>query len=61
MEDIITWSRKVRSGGIVSGHDYYRFRNAGVVPAVDVYTHAHGIHEWVITDEREASWFWVKP
>lgn len=61
MEDIITWSRKVRSGGIVSGHDYYRFRNAGVVPAVDVYTHTHGIHEWFITDEKEASFFWVKP
>lgn len=60
MEDIIAWARKVRSGGIVSGHDYYRFRNAGVVPAVDVYTHVHGIHEWFVTDEKEASFFWVK-
>jgi predicted O-methyltransferase YrrM len=61
MEDIIEWSKKVRPGGIVSGHDYYRFRNAGVVPAVDVYTHVHAIHEWFITDEKEASFFWVKP
>jgi len=61
MEDLIAWARKVRKGGIVSGHDYYRFRNAGVVPAVDVYTHVHGIHEWFITDEKEASFFWVKP
>ena len=61
MQDIIEWSKKVRPGGIVSGHDYYRFRNAGVVPAVDVYTHNHYINEWYITDEKEASFFWVKP
>ena len=60
MEDLIAWGRKVRPGGIISGHDYYRFRNAGVVPAVDVYTHCHYIDEWFITDEKEASFFWVK-
>ena len=61
MLDLILWSRKVRPGGIVSGHDYYRFRTAGVVPAVDVYTHAHGIHEWFLTSERTPSFFWLKP
>lgn len=61
MEDLIWWNRKVRPGGIVSGHDYYRFRNAGVVPAVDVFTYNHDIREWFITDEKEASFFWVKP
>lgn len=60
MEDLITWGRKVRVGGIISGHDYYRFRNAGVVPAVDIYTHQHFIDMWFITDEKEASFFWVK-
>ncbi len=60
MEDLIAWGRKVRKGGIISGHDYYRFRNAGVVPAVDVYTHCHYVGEWFITDEKEASFFWVK-
>lgn len=60
MQDVIEWTKKVRAGGVVAGHDYYRFRNAGVVPAVDVYTHVHGIHEWFITDEKEASFFWVK-
>lgn len=60
MEDIITWSRKVRPGGMVAGHDYYRFRNAGVVQAVDIYTQMHGIDEWFITDEKEASFFWAK-
>lgn len=61
MLDLIYWSRKVRPGGIISGHDYYRFRGAGVVPAVDAYTHAHGITEWYVCDEREVSFLWVKP
>ena len=61
MIDLILWGQKVRPGGIISGHDYYRFRNGGVVPAVDVYTHCHYINEWFITDEKEASFFFVKP
>jgi len=60
MQDIIVWSTKIRKGGIVSGHDYYRGRNNGVVPAVDAYTYAHQINEWFVTDEKEASFFWVK-
>ena len=61
MQDLIEWSKKVRKGGMVSGHDYYRTRGMGVVPAVDAYTYAHDIREWYITDEKEASFFWVKP
>jgi hypothetical protein len=61
MLDLILWSRKVRKGGLVGGHDYYRFRNAGVVPAVDNYTREHNIHEWFITDERLPSFFWMNP
>ena len=61
MLDLILWSRKVRSGGLVGGHDYYRFKNAGVVPAVDCYTREHNIHKWFITDERLPSFFWMKP
>jgi SAM-dependent methyltransferase len=61
MQDLIEWSKVVRPGGIVSGHDYYRFRWAGVVPAVDAYTHAHQIHEWFITDEKETTFFWARP
>jgi hypothetical protein len=37
MLDLILWGRKVREGGMIAGHDYYRFRQGGVVPAVDVY------------------------
>lgn len=61
MQDLIEWSKKVRSGGIVSGHDAYRFRGAGVVDAVSVYTHCHQINEWFVCDEREVSFFWEKP
>lgn len=61
MEDLIIWSRIVRSGGVVAGHDYYKFKNAGVVRAVDIYRKEHGIKEWYLTDERSASFFWVKP
>ena len=63
MMDIICWARKVRPGGIVAGHDYYRFRRAGVVPAVDAYTAAHGITRWFLTDylkDRTPSWFWLR-
>ena len=61
MLDLILWSRKVRPGGIVAGHDYYRFRGAGVVNAVDAYTTAHQIHEWFLDDQRETTFFWARP
>lgn len=61
MQDIIEWGKRVRKGGIISGHDYYHFRRAGVVEAVDAYTRAHGVKEWWLTNEKkEKSWFWVK-
>jgi SAM-dependent methyltransferase len=60
MQDLIEWSKRVRPGGIIAGHDYYRFRWAGVVDAVDIYTRMHRVHEWYITDERTPTFFWVK-
>jgi len=60
MTDLISWARQVRKGGVVAGHDYYRFRQAGVVPAVDVYTQQHGITQWFLTDERTPTFFWVQ-
>jgi hypothetical protein len=61
IEDLIEWSKNVRSGGIVSGHDFYEFKWAGVVEAVVAYTGAHGITDWWLCDEREPSFWWVKP
>lgn len=66
MQDIIEWSKKVRIGGIVSGHDYtQRRRERGVVLAVNAYVKAHRIKPWFLTngDTEKSwlnSWFWVK-
>lgn len=60
MQDLIEWSRRVRQGGIVAGHDFYHFKGAGVVEAVVAYTNAHGIDDWQICDEREPSFWWVQ-
>ena len=60
MLDLILWARKVKPGGIVSGHDYYRFRQGGVVDAVNTYTHAHDVRHWFVTDEKTATFFWLK-
>ncbi len=68
MEDIIQWSKKVRSRGIVSGHDYYQFKSGktGVVEAVDAYVKAHGIKLNLTTkdpgsrDDKEPSFWWTR-
>ena len=59
MLDLIHWAPKVRPGGIVAGHDYYHFYQAGIIHAVNTYTVAHNIHEWYVTRDKEASFFWV--
>jgi len=61
IQDLVEWSKIVRPGGIVCGHDYYRFRWAGVQLAVDSYTRAHQVHEFYLTDEKETSFFWARP
>ena len=69
MLDIILWQRKVRSGGVIAGHDYgVRTSRMQVTEAVRHYTEAHRISPWFITDNRGqrergskyCSWFWVK-
>jgi predicted O-methyltransferase YrrM len=63
MSDIIWWARKVRLGGVVAAHDYYRFRGGGVVPAIDVYTQQHNITRWFLTDahvDRTPTAFWLR-
>lgn len=64
MQDLIEWSKRVRSGGIVSGDDYYHFKRhwAGVVEAVNAYTQAHQVGLWFLCDApRSVDFFWVKP
>lgn len=59
MMDLISWVPKVRSGGIVAGHDYLHYFQGGVVEAVNAYTRAHHITQWYITKEYLASFYWV--
>ena len=66
MLDIIEWSKKVRSGGIVSGHDFIRRLRepVHVIKATCVYTEAHKIRPWFTVGgatKETRSWFWVKP
>lgn len=61
MMDIIGWSNKVRSGGIISGHDYTTLHNCGVIPAVNAYIAGHNITQWYVTQEYLSSFLWVKP
>jgi len=60
MLDLIHWVPKVRVGGLVAGHDYYAFYQSGIIDAVNAYTRAHGINEWYVTRDKEATWFWVR-
>lgn len=66
MQDIIEWSKKVRRGGIVAGHDYNRrkrYEDLHVVEAVQAYTGAHKIKPFFTVGgaEEVRSFFWVKP
>lgn len=58
--DIINWSAKVRSGGMVCVHDYCHMRGCGVMHAVDAYTSCHQINPWYVTHERSPTAYWVK-
>jgi len=60
MEDMINWSKKVKIGGIISGHDYYRLRHANVILAVDTYVKVHNQELFLTTEDHTPSWFFIK-
>ncbi len=67
MLDIILWSKKVKRGGIVSGHDYANFINSGVIEAVNKYCEIHRIELKLINrnnnnhkDDRQPCWWFKK-
>ena len=71
-EDLFHWEKKVRSGGIVAGHDYLKTpRNDGMIQVrevVNAYAEAFPnnlINPWFVVDEctqnKAGSFFWVKP
>lgn len=58
--DVIFWSQKVRSGGIVMAHDFY-FPHNGVSWAILGYIQAHNIRPWYALKTVQPTAFWVKP
>lgn len=75
IDDICEWSKKVRKGGVISGHDYFyekrKHSNIVQVPyAVRAYTDAYNVQNWyVLGRENKAdgekrdkwrSWMWIK-
>ena len=58
VDDIDEWSKKVKPGGIISGHDYsgYMFQ---VREAVDGWTTSRKIKPWFLT-KHHACWFYIK-
>ncbi len=60
MQDIIGWTKKVKKGGIISGHDYVPSAR-DVVTAVDAYVKCHGLRLQLTTDPNEPfSWWFTK-
>ena len=58
VNDIAEWSKKVRPGGIVSGHDYSKYMFQ-VVHAVDGWVASRHIKPLFLTS-KHACWFYVK-
>ncbi len=61
--DIAEWSKKVRQGGIISGHDFNYFQAPQELIhtkyVVIAWTQAHNIKPWFVFNEHKI-WFWVK-
>ena len=72
LEDIIEWTKKVKKGGAISGHDYIYFYRLGYNEVKDVVNHytKKFIKKWYVLGERQKkegakrdkfrSWFWIK-
>lgn len=55
VNDLAVWSKKVRKGGIISGHDYYNHRgptHIHVYQAVNSFTEAWKIHPWFVLGSK---------
>jgi predicted O-methyltransferase YrrM len=62
VEDIAAWSKKVRKGGLVCGHDYVvntEF-NFGVIDAVNGWCRTHNIKPLFLWRDQCPSWMYVK-
>ena len=66
MTDIIEWSKRVRKGGIVSGHNHKPMRHGDVTTPLNIYVKAHGIPALILMDHKKEAdhhvpnWWFVK-
>lgn len=67
VQDIALWSKKVRKGGVVYGHDFkdwsrnWRRFDINVINAVTGWCNSYQIHPWfVIIKDKHPSWMYVK-
>ena len=75
-EDLFEWTKKVKKGGIVSGHDYFYLRKGvsknfwHVAHVLNAYTQAFNIQNWYVLGSKNSlpgekrdkyrSWMFVK-
>lgn len=64
-EDICEWSKKVRKGGVISGHDFRDDDSHDVRYVLEGYTKAAKIPQWFVLGkeneiDRDRSWLWIK-
>lgn len=73
-EDLFEWSKKVKKGGVISGHDYYISKHSyryhdicHVKPVVDAFIYTFQIPNFWVLGKRYApnrdkwrSFFWIK-
>ena len=67
VQDISLWSKKVKKGGLVCGHDFedwsrnWRRFDMNVINAVTGWCTSYQIHPWfVIKNDKHPSWMYVK-
>ena len=62
-DDVDEWSKKVRKGGIVSGHDFFKnhHKRFGVREAIPAWCEANQISRlFILTGDKCPSWFYIK-
>ena len=63
-DDLAEWSKKVRKGGIVSGHDFGRAASKDFVHVrfvVPAWCTAYRIHPWFVLEApQQRSWMYIK-
>lgn len=60
-EDIAQWGKKVKKGGIVSGHDYTGVPSFGVIQAVDEWVKENKIKPlFILRKATHPTWMYIK-